>query len=61
MAKTIPTIEMMKNEDPNITTYPELVRSTFKTAEQSKENLKKQIDHMELGLKIVESDLTINI
>jgi hypothetical protein len=55
----IPTYMMMSNEDPAIKDYPSLVISTFKTAEKSKEILRKQIDSMEYGLKIVESDLNI--
>jgi hypothetical protein len=57
--QVIPTMQMMRNEDPNIIDYPTLARSTFKTADGAKEILMKQIDSMNYGLKIVESDLSI--
>jgi hypothetical protein len=54
-----PTMRMMLVEDLDVFDYATLVRAAFKNRETSREVLRKQIDSMDYGLKIVESDLSI--
>lgn len=54
-----PTMRMMLVEDLEVHDYPSLVRAAFKNRETSREVLRKQIDSMDYGFKIVESDLSI--
>jgi hypothetical protein len=54
-----PTMRMLKVDDPDITGYHSMVVKTFPNAEECKEVLRKQLDYMQYGLKVIQQDMTI--
>ncbi len=54
-----PTLRMLKTEDEDIHNYHELVLKSFSSADECKTILRKQLDYMQYGLKVIQEDMSI--